>query len=163
LTAARSSEARGAGWSEIDLGNAIWTVPASRMKAGKEHMVPLSDRAVIILRDMQKLRSSSYVFPGFWQDRALNDATLRAVLRKLGAADASVHGFRSSFRDWAGDVSSAAHETIEAALAHSIKNKSEAAYRRGTAFEKRRVLMQAWATYCEPKVDNVVAIRPRGQ
>ncbi len=101
LCAARSGEARGATWGEVDFQNAVWVVPASRMKVGKEHMVPLGDRAVTILREMEKGRTSSYVFPGFRQDRALNDATMRAVLRRLGVTDASVHGYRSSFRDWA--------------------------------------------------------------
>ena len=161
LCAARSGEARGATWGEVDFQNAVWVVPASRMKVGKEHMVPLGDRAVTILREMEKGRTSSYVFPGFRQDRALNDATMRAVLRRLGVTDASVHGYRSSFRDWAGDETSAAHDVIEAALAHTIKNKAEAAYRRGTALEKRRALMMAWSDYCGPPTDKIIPIRQR--
>jgi integrase len=156
LTVARSGEARGALWSEID--GDTWVVPRDRMKAAKEHQVPLSDRAAAIIREMEKLRTSQFVFPGFWRNAALNDATLRAVLRKLGATNASVHGFRSSFRDWAGDETSAAHETIETALAHTIRNTTEAAYRRKTAFEKRKILLQTWSDYCGPASDKIVAL-----
>jgi integrase len=163
LTVASVGEARGAMWSEINLADKLWTVPPGRMKAGKEHRVPLSDRAMTIIREMEKLRASEFVFPGFRDNRPLGDVTVRAVLHKLGVTDAVIHGFRSTFADWAGDETSAAHETIEAALAHTIKNKTEAAYRRKDALEKRRALMQAWANYCEPKVDNVVALRAKGQ
>ena len=163
LCAARSGEARGARWCEIDMANKIWVVPPERMKAAKQHVVPLSGRCMAILREMAKLRVSDFVFPGFWRDRSLNDATLRAVLRKLGVTDATVHGNRSSFADWAGDETSAAHETIEAALAHTIKNKTEAAYRRKDALEKRRALMEAWSNYCEPKADTIVPMRAKGQ
>jgi integrase len=132
------------------------------MKAGKEHRVPLSDRAVAIIHKMQELRHSDFVFGGFRDNSPLGDVTVRDVLRRqLGIADASVHGFRSSFRDWAGDETSAAHEVIEAALAHSIKNKAEAAYRRKDALEKRRVLMQAWSDYCGPAADKVTRISQR--
>ena len=133
LTAARVGEVRGAVWPEINLADRLWIVPPQRMKANKEHTVPLSDRAVIILHEMEALRRSEFVFPGFWNNRPLGDVTVRQVLRKLGVSDACTHGFRSSFRDWAGDETSAAHDVIEAALAHTIKNKAEAAYRRGTA------------------------------
>jgi integrase len=158
LCVARVGEARGARWSEIDMDSKTWIVPGTRMKAGEEHKVPLSDRAISILCEMEKLRTSDFVFGGFRDNRPLGDVTLRRMLRKLGVHDATTHGFRSSFRDWAGDETSAAHETIEAALAHSIKNKAEAAYRRKDALEKRRVLMQAWSDYCGPASDKIVSI-----
>ena len=134
-------------------------IPAERMKTAKEHRVPLSDRAAAILHEMEKLRVSEFVFPGFRRDRPLGDVTVRRVLHNLGIADATIHGFRSSFRDWAGDETSAAHEIIEAALAHTIKNKTEAAYRRKDALEKRRALLAAWADYCGPASDKIVSIR----
>jgi integrase len=113
LTVARVGEARGARWSEIDMDSKTWIVPAERMKAGEEHRVPLSDRAVSILCEMEKLRTSDFVFGGFRDNRPLGDVTLRRVLHKLGVGDATTHGFRSSFRDWAGDETSAAHDVIE--------------------------------------------------
>jgi len=158
LTAARSGEVRGATWPEIDLDQKVWTVPGERMKAGEEHRVPLSDRAVRILQQQRKQRINDFVFPGFREGRPLSDMALMAVLRRLGS-NVTTHGFRSSFRDWAGDCTSYARETVESALAHVIANKVEAAYRRSDALEKRRELMQAWADYCEPKVGNVVALR----
>jgi integrase len=161
LTVARVGEVRGATWGEIDMDNQLWVIPARRMKAGNEHRVPLSDRAMSILREMEKLRASEFVFSGFRDNRPLGDVTVRAVLHKLGVADATTHGFRSSFRDWAGDETSAAHDVIEAALAHTIKNKAEAAYRRGTALEKRRALMMAWSDYCGPPTDKIIPIRQR--
>ena len=162
LCAARVGEARNATWSKINLAERVWVVPAEHMKAGKEHRVPLSDRAVSILGEMDKLRTSQFVFPGFRDDRPLGDVTLRMVLRKLGVDDATTHGFRSSFSDWSHDTTAFPHEVIEAALAHTIKNKSEAAYRRGTAFEKRRVLLAAWSDYCGPASDKVIPIRQHG-
>src|SRR5262249_51600219 len=108
---------------------------------------------------MEKLRLSDFVFPGFRDNRPLSDVTVRAVLHGLGVTDAVTHGFRSSFRDWAGDETHAAHDVIEAALAHTIKNKAEAAYRRGSALEKRRTLMQAWGNYCGGPTGNVVPIQ----
>ena len=159
LTAVRVGEARGATWNEVDMDNRLWVVSAARMKAGEEHRVPLSDRVVAILREMEKLRTSDFVFGGFKDNRPLGDVTVRAVLRELGVTDATTHGFRSSFRDWAGDETPAAHDVIEAALAHAIQNKTEAAYRRSDALGKRRALMDAWANYCGPVVDKVVPLR----
>jgi integrase len=158
LNAARVGEGRGARWSEISLADMLWIVPPQRMKAGKQHQVPLADRALVILDEMAELRVSEFVFPGFWNNRSLGDATIRDVLRKLGVANATTHGFRSSFRDWCGDETSAAHDVIEAALAHAISNKTEAAYRRKDALEKRRALMQAWADYCGPASDKIISI-----
>lgn len=153
LTAARTGEALGARWDEFDLENRIWTVPARRMKAGREHRVPLSDRAAAILAQFAKLRTGEFVFP-------LSNMALAMVLRRLECG-VTVHGFRSSFRDWAGDCTPFPREVCEAALAHALKDKTEASYRRATALEKRRELMAAWASFCEPKAENVVTFAPR--
>lgn len=156
LTMARVGEARGALWPEINWTDKIWTVPSTRMKAGKEHQVPLSDRAMIILQQMTALRVSEFVFPGSWDNRPLGDATVRDVLRRLGVTDITVHGFRSTARDWAGDETSTPRDVIEAALAHAIPNKTEAAYRRKTALAKRQHLLQMWSDYCGPASDKIV-------
>ena len=147
LTASRSGEALGATWGEIDMKEKVWTVPAERMMAGKEHRVPLSDRAVAILEEIQQGRTSEFVFPGFKRGRPLSDMSLTAVLRRMETA-VTTHGFRSSFRDWAGDHTSFPRDVVEAALAHAIENRTEAAYRRSDALEKRRKLMAAWADFC---------------
>jgi integrase len=150
LTAARSGEVLGARWDEIDLPEKVWTVPATRMKAGKEHRVPLSDRAMAILGELHQLRTSDFVFPGIKRSCPLNNTALDAVLRRA-EIDVTTHGFRSSFRDWAGDSTAFARDVVEAGLAHAIENKTEAAYRRSDALEKRRALMAAWAAYCNPE------------
>jgi integrase len=147
LTAARSGEVLGARWDEIDLQVNVWTVPAQRMKAGKEHRVPLSDRGVGILKELHRVRTSDFVFPGLKRGRPLSNMALEAVLRRARIG-VTTHGFRSSFRDWAGDHTAFARDVVEAALAHAIENKTEAAYRRSDALEKRRKLMAAWAVYC---------------
>jgi integrase len=160
LTAARSGEILGMRWSEIDLDKKIWTVPADRMKAGREHRVPMSPRTVTILRKLEKLKTGEFVFPGHARNKPLSNMAMEMVLRRMNVQDATVHGFRSSFRDWAGNVSSAPREVVETALAHVIGDKAEQAYRRSDALEKRRKLMEAWAAYCEPKASaNVVQIR----
>lgn len=131
-----------------------------RMKGGREHVVPLSDRAIEILAAMKPLRdlAGGYVFPGAKFGRPLNDMTLTAVLHAMGYSQ-TVHGFRSAFRDWAGDRTHFHRDVAEAALAHAIRDKTEAAYRRGTAIEKRRELMAAWAAYCtSAPVENVVPL-----
>jgi integrase len=162
LTAARSGEILGMRWSEIDLDKKIWTVPANRMKAGREHRVPLSSRAVTILRKLEKLKTGEFVFPGQARSKPLSNMAMEMVLRRMKVEDATVHGFRSSFRDWAGNVSNFPREVTETALAHVIGDKAEQAYRRGDALEKRRKLMEAWAAYCEPRHStNVVQIRKR--
>ena len=145
LTAARSSEVLGGQWNEVDLGKAIWTIPASRMKAGKEHRVPLSQRAVEILEAVRAL-GSSFMFPA--KNGGLSGMAMSMLLRRMEVA-ATVHGFRSSFRDWSAECTSFAHEVCEMALAHAIGNKAEAAYRRGDLFEKRRRLMDEWAAFCD--------------
>ncbi len=160
LTAARSGEVRGATWEEFDLDARVWTIPAERMKAGKEHRVPLSDAAMALLADMPLV--GEFVFPGARNGRPLSDMSLTAVLRRMERGDLTAHGFRYTFRDWAGDVSNHPREVIEHALAHQLKDKAEAAYAHGTLFDKRRRLMGDWATYCEPiqgDCDNVVPIR----
>jgi len=147
LTAARSGEAMGARWDEFDLEQGIWTVPAARMKAGREHRVPLSARAKAILDEMGRNRTASFVFPGLKGDRPLSTMALEMVLRRM-KIDATVHGFRSAFRDWAAEQTSAPREVAEAALAHTLQDKVEAAYRRSDLFEKRRLLMEQWAQHC---------------
>jgi integrase len=162
LTAARSGETLGMRWSEIDLDKKIWTVPANRMKAGREHRVPLSSRAAAVLRQLEKVRTGGFVFPGHARNKPLSNMSMEMVLRRTKIEGATVHGFRSSFRDWAGNVSNFPREVVETALAHVIGNKAEQAYRRSDALEKRRNLMEAWAAYCEPKdSSNVVQIHKR--
>jgi integrase len=159
LTAARSGEILGMRWPEIDFDKKIWTVPAERMKAGREHRVPLSPRAVAILRKLEKVKAGEFVFAGQARNKPLSNMAMEMVLRRMKIKDATVHGFRSSFRDWAGNVSNFPREVTETALAHVIGDKAEQAYRRGDALEKRRKLMEAWAGYCEPKnAANVVPI-----
>lgn len=151
LTAARSGEVRGARWPELDFDKCVWTVPASRMKAGKEHRVPLSDAAVTLLRSLPGPGHDSLVFPGLQkltdgQAKSLSDMTLTALLRRMNVP-ATAHGMRSTFRDWAGEKTSHAREVIEHALAHLLKDKAEASYARGDLFDKRRLLMNDWATF----------------
>lgn len=146
LTAARSGEVRGATWSEIDMQARTWTVPGSRMKAGKDHRVPLSDAAVRLLEGLPRYVGNDLVFPAP-RGGVLSDMTLSAVMKRL-SVPATVHGFRSTFRDWAAESTAYPSDVVEMALAHTIRNKVEAAYRRGDLFEKRRQLMQAWADYC---------------
>jgi integrase len=172
LTAARSGEVRGAAWNEIDLEARRWIIPAERMKAGKEHHVPLSDAALDLLKRLPGLAESELVFPAP-RSGVLSDMTLTAVLRRMQGDDApiwtdtagetiTVHGFRSTFRDWAGETTAYPREVIEHALAHQLSDKAEAAYQRGTSLDKRRRLMADWATYCATvktaEGNNVVAI-----
>ncbi len=160
LTAARSGEVRGAEWQEIDLRAKTWTIPAERMKAGKEHRIPLSDAAVKLLQLMPRLKDVAHVFPSP-QNTALSDMSLMAVLRRMGRKDLTVHGFRSTFRDWAGETTPFPREVIEHALAHQLRDKAEAAYQRGDLLVKRERLMQTWADYCNKvqTVSNVTPIR----
>ena len=155
LTATRTSEVLRATWAEVDLDKAIWTIPATRMKAGKEHRVPLSPRAVEILETVKPL-GSEWLFPSDKGGR-LSGMAMSMLLRRM-KVDATVHGYRSGFRDWAAECTAYAHEVCEMALAHVIGNKSEAAYRRRDMFEKRRRLMEAWATYCGEGGRNVVQL-----
>jgi integrase len=158
LTAARSGEILGMRWSEIDFDNKVWTVPASRMKAGREHRVPLSSPATAILRHLERMKIGDFVLPGQARDKPLSNMAMEMMLRRMKVDHATVHGFRSSFRDWAGNVSNFPRELIETALAHVIGDKAEQAYRRRDALEKRRSLMDDWAAYCAaPKNGKVVA------
>lgn len=164
LCASRSGEVRGARWGEFDLDAGVWTIPADRMKAGAEHRVPLSARAVEALRSMMPAEGGvavdALVFPGV-KGKPLSDMTLGAVLKRM-KIDVTAHGFRSTFRDWASETTAYPREVCEAALAHTIDNKVEAAYRRGDLFEKRRHLMADWAAYCSKasgKRGEVVALR----
>jgi len=149
LTASRSGEVRGCAWSEIDLKGRIWTIPADRMKAGKAHLIPLDDAALNVLdRAMLfKAKESNLVFPGQKPKEMLSDMTLLKVLRDRNAG-VTVHGFRSAFRDWCAEQTSYPGEVAEAALAHAIQNKVEAAYRRTNYLEKRKALMKDWADFC---------------
>src|SRR5262245_20772171 len=144
LTAARSGEVLGARWSEIDLEAKVWTVPANRIKAKREHRVPLSARAMALIEAMRVIRVSDYVFPGYRPERPLGDMALHMGLKRL-EVPFTVHGFRSSFRDWCGEATNFPREVAEAALAHVVGDETERAYRRGDALEKRRKLMHAWA------------------
>ncbi len=149
LTAARSSEVRKATWDEIDVESAVWTLPAERMKANREHRVPLSGRALEVVNDATGLSEGlGLVFPGSQPGRPLSENTHAKLLRELGF-DAVTHGFRSSFRDWASEQTHTPHAVMEAALAHTIRNKAEAAYARSDLFERRRSLMETWAAYLE--------------
>lgn len=165
LTAARTGEVLGARWSEIDLVGKIWTVPAGRMKAGSEHRVPLSEAAVALLRFMRPegVEAEAFVFPGAKAGAPLSNMSLLMLLRRMGRGDLTTHGFRSTFRDWAAERTTYQREVAEAALAHTVGNKVEAAYRRGDLFEKRRRLMEDWAGFCTKlrlaPHDNVAEIR----
>lgn len=147
LTASRSGEVLGARWDEIDLQRAVWTVPTARMKAGREHRVPLVGRTLEILTEAQAVRTGEHVFPGQAPGKPLSGMAMEMVLRRMDVA-VTVHGFRSSFRDWAAETTPFPNEVCEAALAHVVENRVEAAYRRGDLFEKRRRLMEAWSNYC---------------
>ena len=150
LTAARTGEVIGARWNEIDMAAALWTVPAERMKAGREHRVPLCGPALAILRELTKLGSNpdGFVFPGQRPRSGLSGMAMTALLRRMERSDITVHGFRSTFRDWCAEAAGHPAELAEAALAHTVRDKVEAAYRRGDALEKRRLLMSEWAAWC---------------
>jgi integrase len=152
LTAARSGEVRGMTWGEIDLKAKLWTVPATRMKAGEEHQVPLSEAAIAVLNAVNKdgLKADDFVFPAP-RGGSLSDMALSQLLKRMDRKNITVHGFRSTFRDWAGDETTFEREVIEMALAHRLSSAVEAAYRRGTALGKRRELMITWAEYCLPQ------------
>lgn len=147
LTAARSGEIRGMRWDEIDLQNAVWTIPGERMKMGKEHRVPLTERVLEILRDLPRIDDSPLIFPAP-RGGQLSDMSITAVLRRMNV-NAVPHGFRSTFRDWAAERTNYPREVAEMALAHAIGNAVEAAYRRGDLFEKRRRLMNDWTKFCD--------------
>ncbi len=149
LTAVRTSEAIGAKFSEFDMAAKVWRIPGERMKAGEPHRVPLCDRAVAIVKELAATRLNEYVFPGLIKGEPLSNMAMLMMLRDM-QPDITVHGFRSSFREWAGEETATPHDICEAALAHTRKDKVHAVYQRGDLFNKRDTLMQAWAEYCEP-------------
>lgn len=151
LTATRSGEVLDARWSEIDLAKKVWTIPAARMKAGRAHRVPLCGRALVILERLAEAKTGKFVFPGNRQGKPLSNMAMQMVLRRMSVENVTIHGFRSAFRDWAGNETHFPREVAEAALAHVVGDKAEQAYRRSDALEKRRALMAAWAEYVEPK------------
>jgi integrase len=162
LTAARTDEVLGASWSEI--GGRLWIVPAERMKGKHEHRVPLCDRALAIVEEMKTVKRGEFIFPGQRRGKPLSNMSMLATLARMGRDDLTVHGFRSTFRTWSSERTNFPREIAEAALAHTIEDKTEAAYQRGDLLEKRRRLMHAWAAYCERKpaaktTGDVVALR----
>ncbi|WP_371744787.1 tyrosine-type recombinase/integrase [Nordella sp. HKS 07] len=164
LTATRTTEMLAAQWDEIDLDKKEWVIPAVRMKSGVEHHIPLPDRAVTVLKTLRKIRDGKYIFPSSRTNKKhLSNMSMTMVLRRLDYGHITTHGFRSSFKDWAGEQTNFANEVSEAALAHVVKDKAEAAYRRATMFDKRRKLMATWAQYCEPKGTTVVPFSKRRQ
>lgn len=163
LTAARTNEALGATWSEVDIDAAVWTIPADRMKARRDHRVPLSEAAVALLQAMPREQGCDFVFISpMAKGKPLSNMALLATLKRMERTDLTAHGFRSTFRDWAAETTAYPDAVVEMALAHTISNAVEAAYRRGDLFEKRKRLMADWAAFCESpaaKSDNVVALR----
>lgn len=149
LTACRTGEVIGAKWDEVDFNNDTWTIPAERMKAGKEHRVPLSNRAREILKNQENIRESDYVFAGGKVGKPLSNAAMLELLKRMKREYLTVHGFRSTFRDWAAESTSFPRDVCEMALAHTISDKVEASYRRGDLFAKRKRLMQQWAEFCQ--------------
>ena len=181
LANARAGEVCGATWSEIDLDNRCWHIPAARMKADKDHHIPLSDAAVRLLLSIPRIEGIDYVFPGIKKGKTISDSTMNKLIRQMhdnevkagraGYIDVKqgrvvvTHGFRSTFRDWAGETTAYAREVIEHAMAHQLKDKAEAAYARGSMFEKRRRLMADWSAFCdvEQRTAEVVPIRKTAQ
>jgi integrase len=164
LTAARSNEVFGLKWAEIDIEGAVWNLPPGRTKAEREHRVPLSGAALLLLKKMRLAGDGQYVFPSPRGDRPLSHIAMQKVLTRMGVVNATVHGFRSTFRDWAGDATPFPREVAEAALSHKVGDAAEQAYRRGDALEKRRSLMEAWASFCNrmSASSNVIAISGAG-
>ena len=146
LTAARTGEVIGARPDEIK--DKVWTVPAGRMKASKEHRVPLSESAFAVVETLREEHGGAHLFPGGKRDKPLSNMAMLALLDRMGRSDLTAHGFRSTFRDWAAECTNYPNEVVEMALAHTISSKVEAAYRRGDLFEKRKSLMSDWATFC---------------
>lgn len=159
LTASRTSEVLGAMGCEFNLRESVWTVPGSRMKSGRDHRVPLSPPALAIALARIEVAGQGLLFPGLKRGRPLSNMAMSKMLPRLGYDDITVHGFRSTFRDWAGDRTDFPREIIEAALAHIVGDESEQAYRRSDALERRRKLMESWAKYCELASSAVIPIR----
>jgi integrase len=166
LTAARTGEAIRATWDEIDFDKAVWVIPADRMKADKEHRVPLSPAALGVLTGLKEMAQNDFIFPGMRNNTSLSNMAFLQLLKRMGRHDLTAHGFRSSFRDWAAERTSYSHEVAEMALAHAVGDKVEAAYRRGDLFDKRRKIMNDWATFCLSVQDGggeVIPIRGSSQ
>jgi integrase len=161
LTAARTSEVLGCRWSEIDMANRLWIIPGERMKAGREHRVPLADRAVEILEEMTANRESDFVFPGASAGKPLSNMALAMLLRRMGRTAVTVHGFRSAFADWVAERTHFPAELREMALAHTVGDKVEAAYRRGDMLAKRRQLAAAWSRFCATPSSEAVVVALR--
>jgi integrase len=168
LTVGRSSEVLEAKWPEIDVDEKLWVVPPERMKGGREHRVPLSPPVLDLLRDLPREEGSDLVFLGPQPGKALSDAAMRGVMKRMGHGDVTVHGFRSSFSDWAHERTGHSNHAIELSLAHAVGSETERAYRRGPMFDKRRKLMEAWAEFAtsppaaeKATADTVVPMRPR--
>jgi integrase len=163
LTAARTGETIGATWDEIDMAQKVWTVPPQRMKAGRLHRVPLSAEAIEVLKSVRSLSNGNIVFPALPADETLSDMAMLAVLKRMGRASVTVHGMRSTFRTWAEETTAFGREVAEAALAHMIEDKTEAAYQRGDLLAKRAQLMTAWGAYCDgpPAGANVLQMPAR--
>jgi integrase len=163
LTACRTNEAIGATWAEVDFDNAIWTIPSKRMKSLKEHRVPLSKATLNVLQNMLEIKQSEFVFAGGKRNKPLSNMACLQLLKRMGRSDVTVHGFRSTFRDWASEHTNYSNEVSEMALAHAVSDKVEAAYRRGDLFDKRKQQMNDWAEFCdriyEKRSDNVVPIK----
>jgi integrase len=164
LTAGRTGEVLGARWDEIDLNAKTWVIAAGRMKGGREHRIPLSPRAIAVVESLKEIGSSEYVFPGGRTGKPLSNMAMLVLLRRMNRSDLTVHGFRSTFRDWAAEQTNFPSEVAEMALSHAISGKVEAAYRRGDLLDKRRRLMEAWASYAAAKPvegQTVVSIQRR--
>lgn len=159
LTAARTGEVIGATWAEVDLDAKVWTIPGERMKAGREHRVPLCARTVDIVKGVAGDKTG-WLFPGQGGKKPLSNMSLAAVLKRMDRGDITAHGFRSTFRDWASETTNYPHEVVESALAHTIKSKTEAAYRRGDLIVKRAQLMAAWAAYCARDPNQTAKVVP---
>ena len=158
LTATRSGEVRLAVWDEVDIAAKTWTIPAERMKMKEEHVIPLSHRALQVLRQAKALSADGIIFPGMRQGRPMSDMTMSKLVKDLGYP-VDIHGFRTSFRTWVQEQTNTAHEVAERALAHKTTNKVEAAYARSDLFEKRRKLMDAWASYLNNEPAKVVQLK----
>jgi len=157
LTATRSGEVRLADWNEVDLDARTWTIPAERMKMKEEHVIPLSDRALDVLQQAKALGNEGLIFPGMRSGRPMSDMTMSKLVKELGFP-VDIHGFRTSFRTWVQEQTNTAHEVAERALAHKTTNKVEAAYARSDLFEKRRKLMDAWASYLSDNQENLISL-----
>ena len=158
LTACRTSEVIGAKWDEVDLNAGIWTIPAERMKAGKEHRIPLCDTTISLLAALPRIDGSPYLFPGQRKNKSSSNMIMTMALRRMGRGDLTVHGFRSTFRDWAAEQTNYSREVCELSLAHKIANGAEAAYWRSDIFDKRSRLMSDWAQYATGQSAEIIRL-----